>query len=198
MANAQNITLLLRELAGGEKEAFDRLMPLVYAELRRIAQAQLRSERPGHTLQPTALVHEAYARMAGRELLTFNDRAHFLGVAAHTMRKVLIDYARVRNAAKRDPGGPKVSIEEAIDAGLERPSSLVALDDALNSLERQDPRLARLIEMRYFGGLTAEETSVVMNLEVGEVRRELALAQAWLRRELDAGPQPQGRSSSSA
>jgi len=198
MANAQNITLLLRELAGGEKEAFDRLIPLVYAELRRIAQAQLRSERSGHTLQPTALVHEAYARMAGREVLTFNDRAHFLGVAAHTMRKVLIDYARLRNAAKRDPGGPKVSLEEAIDAGLERPSSLVALDDALNSLERQDPRLARLIEMRYFGGLTAEETSVVMNLEVGEVRRELALAQAWLRRALDAGPQAQGRSSSSA
>jgi RNA polymerase sigma factor (TIGR02999 family) len=187
MANAPNITLLLREVGRGETEAFDQLIPLVYAELRRIAQAQLRNERPGHTLQPTALVHEAYARMAGQERLTFHDRAHFLGVAAHTMRKVLIDYARIRNAAKRDPGGPKVSIEEALDAGLERPSSLIALDDALSSLERQDPRLARLIEMRYFGGLTAEETSVVMGAEVGEVRRELALAQAWLRRELDGG-----------
>jgi RNA polymerase sigma factor (TIGR02999 family) len=198
MDNAQSITLLLRDLAGGEKEAFDRLMPLVYAELRRMAQAQLRNERPGHTLQPTALVHEVYARMAGREVLTFNDRAHFLGVAAHTMRKILIDYARIRNAAKRDPGRVKVSLEDAIDAGLERPSNLIALDDALHTLERQDPRLVRLIEMRYFGGLTAEETSVAMNLEVSEVRRELALAQAWLRRELDAGQSGQGRSTSSA
>jgi RNA polymerase sigma factor (TIGR02999 family) len=188
MPNGQTITLLLRELAGGEKQAFDQLIPLVYAELRRIAEARLRSERPGHTFQPTDLVHEVYARMAGGEQLSFVDRAHFLGVAAHTMRKILIDHARVRNAAKRDHGKVKVSLEEAVLIPLQRPSAVIALDDALISLEKEDPLMARLIELRYFGGLTAEESSVVVKLEVPEVRRELRQAQAWLRRELERAP----------
>jgi len=198
MPSAQDVTLLLKELAGGERQALDRLIPLVYAELRRIAHAQLRTERADHTLQPTALVHELYFRMAGREQLSFNDRAHFLGVAAHTMRKILIDYARIRNAAKRDRGREKISIGEAGEIPFQRPSAVVTLDDALNALEQQDPLLARLIELRYFGGMTAEEASVVLELEVSEVRRELKLAHAWLRRELDVTPTTHGRSSSSA
>jgi RNA polymerase sigma factor (TIGR02999 family) len=197
MNPAESITLLLKELSGGEKDALDRLIPLVYAELRRIAQAQLRRERPGHTLQATALVHEAYARMAGQEQLSFSDRAHFLAVAAHVMRKILIDHARVRNAAKRDRGREKVSIDDAGDVSLQRPSIMIALDDALHTLEKQDPLLARLIELRYFGGLTAEQSAVVVHLEVNMVRRQTALAQAWLRRELNTGTSDQGISSSS-
>jgi RNA polymerase sigma factor (TIGR02999 family) len=187
MANAQTITLLLRELAGGERQAFDQLIPLVYAELRRLADARLRNERPDHTLQPTALVHEVYARMVGQEQLSFNDRAHFLGVAAHTMRKILIDHARLRNAAKRDYGKQRLSLDAAGGISLERPSVIIALDDALNTLEQQDPLTARLIELRYFGGLTLEESSVAVNRPVSAVRRDLKLAEAWLRRELDQG-----------
>jgi len=186
--DARTVTVLLRELAGGDKHALDRLMPLIHGELRRIAESQLRNERPGHTLQPTALVHEVYVRMVGREQLDFNDRAHFLGVAAHTMRKILIDHARIRNAAKRDGGRPKLSLDEAGNIRLERPALMIALDDALNSLEQQDPLMARLTELHYFGGLTAEESSIVVSLEVSQVRHELRMAQAWLRRELTATP----------
>jgi RNA polymerase sigma factor (TIGR02999 family) len=196
--DAQTVTALLRNLAEGDKQAFDRLIPLVYGELRRIAEAQLRSERPAHTLQPTALVHELYARMVGSEALDFNNRAHFLGVAAHSMRKILIDHARIRSAAKRGGGREKLSIEEAGDVSLERPSALIALDDVLKSLQTQDPLMARLIELRYFGGLTAEESGVVVNLRASEVRRELKLAQSWLRRELAVGPPVQGNSMPSA
>jgi RNA polymerase sigma factor (TIGR02999 family) len=188
MADAHTITTLLREVAGGDRQAFDRLIALVYDELRRIAEGQLRNERPGHTLQATALVHEAYARMVGREQVGFNDRAHFLGVAAHTMRKVLIDHARIRNAAKRDHGKEKVSIDALGEVCIERSWLMLALDDALTALGEQDPLMAQLIELRYFGGLTAEESSVVVNREVSEVRRELAMAQAWLRRELNRPP----------
>src|SRR5579862_6224981 len=139
MSNDRTITVLLRELAGGDRGAFDQLIPLVYAELHRIAEVQLWRERPDHTLQPTALVHEVYARMVGQEQLSFKDRAHFLGVAAHTMRKVLIDHARLHHAAKRDFGKEKLSLEAVGEISLARPSILIALDDALNTLEEQDP-----------------------------------------------------------
>ena len=198
MPTTQSITVLLRELAGGERRAFDQLMPLVYGQLRRIAEAQLRRERPGHTLQPTALVHELYSRMIGRERISFNDRAHFLAIAAQTMRKILIDHARVRNAAKRNRGQEKVSIDQVGDVALQNPSILIALGDALDALGEQDSLMARLIELRYFGGLTIEESAVVVNLPVSEVRRELKLAQAWLRRELESAEAGQGTSSSSA
>jgi len=198
MPNTQTVRLLLRELAGGERQAFDQLIPLVYAELRRIAEAQLRKERADHTLQPTALVHELYSRMVGREQIGFNDRAHFLAIAAQTMRRILIDHARVRNAAKRNRGQEKVSIDHAGDVGLQHPSILIALGDALEALGRQDTLMARLIELRYFGGLTIDESAVVVNLPVSEVRRELKLAQAWLRRELESAGSGQGNSSSSA
>jgi RNA polymerase sigma factor (TIGR02999 family) len=198
MTEPHTITILLSNLAGGERQAFDKLIPLVYAELRRIAGAQLKSERAGHTLQPTALVHEAYARMVGSEPVSFNGRAHFLAVAAHTMRRILIDHARIRGAAKRDHGREHLSIENAGDISLQRPALIIALDDALNGLQRRDPLMAQLIELRFFGGLTAEESSVVVNLEVGDVRRRLRMAQAWLRRELERGSSAQGQSSSSA
>jgi RNA polymerase sigma factor (TIGR02999 family) len=187
MVEARTITLLLRDVADGDKSALDRLMPLVYGELRRVADGQLRHERPGHTLQPTALVHEAYVRLMRGEQPDYNNRTHFLAIASQVMRKILIDYARTRNASKRGGGRPGLSLDEARDACVERPEIMIALDDALNALERMDPRKARLIEMRYFGGLTAEESAQALALEVAEVRRELRVAQAWLQRELERG-----------
>jgi RNA polymerase sigma factor (TIGR02999 family) len=187
MADARTITLLLRDVADGDKSALDRVMPLVYGELRRIADGQLRRERPGHTLQPTALVHEAYVRLMHGQQPDYNNRSHFLAIASQVMRKILIDHARTRNASKRGGGRAGLSLDEARDACVERPEIMIALDDALNELERLDPRKARLIEMRYFGGLTAEESAQTLSLEVAEVRRELRVAQAWLQRELDRG-----------
>lgn len=185
MADARTVTLLLRDLAGGDQGALDRLVPLVYEELRRIAEGQLRRERDGHTLQPTALVHEVYVRMVGQVQPGYQDRAHFLAIAAHAMRRILIDHAREHNAAKRGGGREKFEIDEERDGSVERPSILIALDDALSALSAKDPLLARLVEMRYFGGLTAEESSVALNLEINVVRRHLRLAEAWLQREMD-------------
>lgn len=185
MSQAQPITLMLQEFAGGDKTALDRLMPIVYAELRRLADSYLRRERPGHTLQPTALVHEAYARMVGQDPPDFRNRAHFIGVAAQVMRQILIDHARGRNAVKRGGGQAKCTLDEAVDAAVERPLLMIAVDDALNALAEQDAQKARLIEMRFFGGLTAEESAEVIGLPVQVIRRELRVAQAWLQRELD-------------
>ncbi len=184
-SESRTITLLLQDFAGGDKSALDGLIPLVYNELRRIADGYLRHERPGHTLQPTALVHELYARMLGQEQPGYRSRAHFLGVAAQVMRQILIDHARMKHAAKRGGGQQKYSIDEACDAAFVRPSVMIELDDAINALERQDARKARLVEMRFFGGLTAEESADVLQLPVNTVRRELRVAQAWLQRELD-------------
>lgn len=185
MSSPGSVTLLLREVAKGDKPSLDRLMPLVYDQLREIAHSQLRRERSGHTLQPTALVHEAYARLLGQEQPDYHDRAHFLGVAAQVMRRILIDYARTRNASKRGGGGEKLPFDEARDPTAERSSTMIALDDSLTALERQDPRKARLVEMRYFGGLTAAESAEVLGLDVAQVRREMRVAHAWLRREMD-------------
>ena len=185
MPDGKSITLLLRDLANGEREALDQLIPLFYSELRRIADGFLRNERPGHTLQPTALVNELYARIRGQEQPEYNDRAHFLGVAAGVMRQILIDHARTKYAAKRGGQQGRFSLQEAMDSTVERPSDIIAVDDALNDLERQDQRKAQLVEMRFFGGLTAEESAEVLQIPVNTVRRELRLAQAWLQRELD-------------
>jgi RNA polymerase sigma factor (TIGR02999 family) len=185
MSEARTVTRLLREVAGGDQGALNRLVPLVYEELRRIAEGQIRRERPGHTLQPTALVHEVYVRMVGQQQDGYRDRAHFLGIAAHAMRRILIDYAREHNAAKRGGGREKLAIDEERDGMVERSSILIALDDALATLAGKDPLLARLVEMRYFGGLTAEESSAALNLEISVVRRQLRLAEAWLQREMD-------------
>ena len=185
MSEKESITLLLQGLARGDKASLDRLTPLLYDELRRIADAQLRRERPDHTFEPAALVNELYARMLGQEQPDYHDRAHFLRVAAQVMRRILIDHARIRGASKRGGGQEKLPIDEARDAYAFRPAIMVALDDSLTALEQVDPRKAQLVEMRYFGGLTAEESGDVLGLEVPQVRRELRVAQAWLRRELD-------------
>jgi RNA polymerase sigma factor (TIGR02999 family) len=190
MPDAGTVTLLLREFGGGDQSALERLIPLVYEELRRLADGQLRRERPGHTLQPTALVHEVYVRMVGQAQPGYRDRAHFLAIAAHAMRKILIDHARGYNAAKRGGGQAKAPIDEERDGYVERPSLLIALDDSLAALEARDPMLARLIEMRYFGGLTAEESSAALNLGINDVRRQLRLAEAWLRREMGSPSNP--------
>ncbi len=178
------ITEILKEFSAGDKTALDRLMPLVYSELRKLAGAKLRRERRVHTLQPTALVHEAYARMVGQDQPDYRSRAHFLGVAAQVMRQILIDHARARNAVKRGGGIGNLPLKEALDASLDRPFILLAIDDALRTMERKDPRKARLIEMRFFGGLTNEEAGEILELPIEEVRKEMRVAQAWLRRQL--------------
>jgi RNA polymerase sigma factor (TIGR02999 family) len=185
MQASQPITHALQELAKGDPSALDRVMPMVYAEMRKLAGHYLRQERNGHTLQPTALVHEAYFRLVGQNQPEFQNRAHFLGVAAHAMRQILIDHARTRNAAKRGGGEGVFSIEEGMDSAMERPSALIQVDDALQTLELHDKRKAQLIEMRFFGGMTAEESAEVLNLPVQKIRSELRVAQAWLKRELD-------------
>lgn len=179
------VTILLRQFSAGDKQALDRLMPVVYAELQKLAASYLSSERHGHTLQPTALVHELYARLVKQDQPDYQSRCHFMGVAAQVMRQILIDHARTRNAAKRGSGANQVSIEESGDLPIDRPSMLVAIDDALQELARHDPIKARLVEMRFFGGLTAEESAEATGMPVLEVRRHLRVAQAWLQRELD-------------
>jgi RNA polymerase sigma-70 factor (ECF subfamily) len=185
MQTSQPITAVLQDLARGDKSAFDRLMPYVYAELKRLAGHYLRQERPEHTLQPTALVHEAYFRLIDQAQPDYQGRAHFLGVAAHVMRQILIDHARSRSAAKRGAGQAVFSLDEFMDAPAERPAAMVLVDDALQALELHDSRKAQLIEMRFFGGMTAEESAEVLGLPVEKVRGELRIAQAWLKRELD-------------
>jgi RNA polymerase sigma-70 factor (ECF subfamily) len=185
MQTSQPITVALQELARGDKSALDRLMPHVYAELKKMAGRYLRQERPGHTLQPTALVHEAYFRLVDQDLPDCQGRAHFLGIAAHVMRQILVDHARSRSASKRGAGQAVFSLDELLDSPVERPAVIIMVDDAIQALEGHDPRKARLIEMRFFGGMTAEESADVLGLPVEKVRGELRIAQAWLRRELD-------------
>lgn len=184
------ITALLQEFAAGDKTALDRLMPLVYVELKKLASGYLRRDRTGHTLQPTALVHEAYARLVGQNQPDYANRGHFLGVAARVMRQILTDHARARVAAKRGAGQQHFSLDEAMEVPGQKPTSIIALNDALDTLERDDPQKAKLIEMRFFGGFTAEESAVVLDLPIEKIRTELRVAQAWLRRELQRGPSP--------
>ncbi len=185
MQTSQPITVALQDLARGDKSALDRLMPFVYSELKKLAGSYLRQERPGHTLQPTALVHEVYFRLVDQNLPDCQGRAHFLGVAAHVMRQILIDHARSRSAAKRGAGLAAFSLDEFMDAPIERPAAMVMVDDAIQALEVHDARKAKLIEMRFFGGMTAEESAEVLGLPVEKIRSELRIAQAWLKRELD-------------
>jgi len=193
MTATNSITVLVHAYANGDKVALDRLLPLVYAQLRRIAQKHLRDERPGHTLQPTALVHEMYAKLAVQSPPELRDRIHFLSVAAHVMRQILIDHARTKYAQKRGARQQKLSLDEAQDACVEKPAVMVRIDDALNELANRDPRKARLIEMRFFGGLTAEESATVLELPVHVVRRDLRVAQAWLQRALNQLPKGSGK-----
>lgn len=178
------VTRLLRELNDGDPGAMDRLMPLVYSELRRLSDNILRNERSGHTLQPTALVHEAYLRMAKQEQPDYNNRAQFYAIAGRVMRQILVDYSRRRGAAKR-ASGERIPLDTFINSTAAAPERMVELDDALIELEKHDPGKARLVELKFFGGLTAEESAQVTGLPIAEVRKELRVAQAWLENELD-------------
>jgi RNA polymerase sigma-70 factor (ECF subfamily) len=184
---SSQITLLIQRLRDGESSALDELMPLVYGELRRIAQSFMRLQRPGHTLQPTALVNEAFIKLFEGATPQFADRAHFLALMARVMRQVLVDHARALGAAKRGGGEERVpwdtNIEVQADAGGQR-LKLLEVHDALDALAREDESLAKVVEMHYFGGMTAEETAVVVGRTVHVVRHDLRLARAWLRREL--------------
>lgn len=161
------------------------LLPQVYDELRGLAASYLRRERPDHTLQPTALVHEAYLRLAGGKPVDWQNRAHFLGVAARVMRRVLADSATARNAVKRGGGMPRVALDEALDFSEECTVSLSGVDEALRALERIDPRQGQVVELRFYGGLTTEEIAEVLQISAATVKREWATAKLWLQRTLD-------------
>ena len=185
--SAERVTRLLIDWSKGDKTALSELTPLVYAELRRLAATYLRQERPDHTLQPTALVHEAYIRLVSQSLPDWKNRSHFFGVAAQLMRQILVDYARQRGSAKRD-GGLKIPLSPMLAATNDRGAGLIALDDALNDLERVDPRKARIVELRFFAGLTVDETANVIDVSVATVHREVKLAETWLYRRLNPMP----------
>jgi RNA polymerase sigma factor (TIGR02999 family) len=176
------ITQLLAEVRRGDREALDRLVPLVNAELRRLARNRLRSERTGHTLQPTELIHEAYIRLLQGRQPEWESRTHFYSIAARLMRQILTDHARARNTQKRD--GQAVTLEHAGDLAPQTSSTLLALDQALEALVKVDERKSRAIELRYFGGLSIEEIASVLDISVATVRRDLRMGEAWLRREI--------------
>jgi RNA polymerase sigma factor (TIGR02999 family) len=186
MADPTPVTVLLNRARLGDPEAMNDLFPVVYEELHRLAQSALKRDRPEHTLQPTALVHEAFLRLFGHELPAFADRAHFLGIAARVMRQVLVDYARARRSQKRG-GGLQVEFSEGL-ATVQAHGDLLELDQALGRLVEEDPRLVTLIEMRFFAGMTAEETAEALSESVHVVRHDLRYAQARLRRILDGAP----------
>jgi len=183
MASPHDVTRLLREWANGTQSALEALTPLVYAELRRLARGYLRNEAPGHTLQPTALVHEAFLRMVGHAP-DCENRSQFYGVAAHLMRQILVDHARTRQAVKRGGQFVHVSLEEELVLSREQDSYLVALDEALERLAVVDPRKARVVELRFFGGLSVEESAEALNVSEVTVRRDWQFAKTWLLREL--------------
>lgn len=177
----------VRRARAGDSAALDEVMPLVYAELRRIAGRQMSRERRDHTLQPTALVHEAYLRLIDSPALEVRDRAHFLALAARVMRRLLINHAEARNAGKRRGDAPHVTLSAAQDvAGEDAPAEVVQLDEALQRLASFDGRAAEIVEMRYFGGMTVEEIAHAMDLSPATVKRDWTAARAWLRRELTA------------
>jgi len=181
----EEITGLLSRVNHGDREALDQLIPLVYHDLHRIAESYVRRESEKHTLQPTALLHEAYLRLAESGSAGYHNRAHFFGIAARVMRQILVDHARARQAAKRG-GGLKVAFDQHYDVAAERDRIVLALDDALNSLAGDDDCRARLVEMKFFAGMTAEEIAECCEMPVHVVRRELRAAQAWLRRAIEA------------
>jgi RNA polymerase sigma-70 factor (ECF subfamily) len=168
-----------------ERQSVDSLLPLVYQELRRLAASYIRRERPGQTLQPTALVHEAYLRLMKDKPGRWQNRAHFCAIAAHSMRQILIERARARGAQKRGGARHRVTLDDALVAGGERSIDLVALDEALERLAAFDPEQARLVELRFFGGLTVEETADAMKISPATVKRHWTVACAWLARELE-------------
>jgi len=181
------VTQLLADWGRGDRSALEKLLPLVHAELRRIAQRQMSHERPGHTLQATALVNEAYLKLAGQQEFEWQNRAHFFAVAAQVMRHILIDHARAHARDKRGGGAIQVSLNEAAMLAEDQAEHFVALDEALRTLEQIDPQKGRIVELRYFGGLSIEETAEVLNISPRTVRREWQRARAWLYRMISEG-----------
>ena len=178
------VTALLIKWQDGDDSALKKLLPLVYDELRRLARHYLRSERTGHTLQSTALVHEAYLRLVGQDSLRVESRAHFFGIAARLMRQILVDHARERGAAKRGANCLTLALDEAVALPQKREVDLIALDDALNGLAALDPRQSQIVDLRFFGGLSIEDTSCVLGISPATVKREWATARLWLQREI--------------
>jgi RNA polymerase sigma factor (TIGR02999 family) len=181
---ADNITELLVGYGRGDKEALDKLMPMVYDELRRQAARYLRREQAGHTLQTTALIHEAYVRLVDQRNVQWQNRAHFFGIAAQMMRRILVDHARTKKRAKRGGSDIKVSLADATVAVKGQDLDVVALDEALNRLAEIDEQQSRVVELRFFSGLTVEETAEVMQISPATVKRDWSMAKAWLHREL--------------
>jgi RNA polymerase sigma factor (TIGR02999 family) len=183
-ADSTEIDLLLDQYRDGHAEGFEKLMSLVYDDLRKLAAWQLQSERPDHTLQPTALVHEAYLKLAAQNPVEWQNKAHFFALAAQVMRRILVDYARTRQREKR--GGPrtKISLDDALHLNSPSDPELIALDDALSALAEKDPRKSLIVELRYFGGLSIEETAEALDVSSTTVKREWTMAKAWLRREM--------------
>jgi RNA polymerase sigma factor (TIGR02999 family) len=182
-SSSQPVSALLAKWQAGDEEALRSLLPIVYNELRRLAHRYLQKERPGHTLQSTALVHEAYLRLMKQEGLAFESRAHFFGICAQLMRQILVEHARSQRAAKRD-FGRRLTLQDAVDAAKIRSVDLIALDDALTDLAKLDQNQSRIVELRYFGGLSIEETSRVLGVSPATIKREWATARAWLHHEI--------------
>jgi len=189
----QEVTQLLAAWGKGDRSALDKLLPLVHTELRRIAQRQMSQERPGHTLQATALVNEAYLKLAGQQGFDWQNRAHFFAVCAQVMRHILIDHARAHARDKRGGGAVKVSLNDALVVAEDQASHFIALDEALRRLESLDPQKGKIVELRYFGGLSVEEAAEVMNISPRTVRREWQRAKAWLYRMMTEGIEDETR-----
>jgi RNA polymerase sigma factor (TIGR02999 family) len=184
LAGAHDITGLLLAWGNGNREALDKLTPLVYEELRQLAARQFRGERPGHTLQSTALVHEAYLKLIDQQRVQWQDRDHFFAVAAQVIRHILVSHARARNASKRGGGKTMLAFDESLGVAGGRETDLVALEDALEDLSRIDPQQGRIVELRFFGGLSIEGTAKILGISAATVKRDWNVAKAWLHREL--------------
>ena len=184
MSDKQDFTQILMEYGDGKKESLDEMLPAVYAELRRLAEKYLRNERADHTLQPTALVHEAYLRLVDQHSVDWRNRAQFIGMAAQMMRRILVNHAEAHKAAKRGDGTEKVSLDEAMIFFEEQNMDVLSLNEALNRLAKRDEQKSRVVELRFFGGLTTDETAAVLEKSSATVERDWAFAKAWLRREL--------------
>ncbi len=184
MPAREDVTALLASLRAGDRSAVDALLPIVYDELRRRASSLMRAERAGHTLQPTALVHEAFLQLIHQDRVDWQGRAHFFAVASQLMRRILVDHARGRLRQKRGGAAPRISLDEGLGLSVERDADVVAVDDALKRLAELDPRQAEIVEMRFFGGLSVEEAAAVLGVSKRTVEGEWTMIKAWLRREL--------------
>ena len=184
MSDSSDITQALIDLTDGDQDALDRLLPVVYERLRSIAHRELRRERPDHTLNATALVHEAYLRLVQLDRISWEGRAHFFGAASQAMRRILISYARMKNAGKRGAGADHVNLDDVVVAAQERPDMVLALDEALSRLAKTNERQAKIVECRYFAGMSVEETASALGISPATVKRDWLVARAMLNREL--------------